>query len=62
MSTDLNLDDYCFTLYYLPKDGLTRANFKQNRNFDIFKDDLIEIIGKDKYLELYDYLEHYEKN
>ena len=62
MFKDLNLDDYCFTLYYLPKDGLTRANFKQNRNFDIFKDDLIEIIGKDKYLELYDYLEHYEKN
>jgi len=57
-----NSDDYCFTLYYLPKVGLTAANFKQPRNFDIFKDDLVEIIGENTYLELYDYLERYEKN
>lgn len=57
-----NLDDYYFTLYYLPKAGITSTNFKQRRNFDIFKDDLVEIIGEDKYLEIYDYLEHYEKN
>lgn len=57
-----NLDDYYFTLYYLPKVGLTPANFQQRHNFDIFKDDLIEIIGEDKYLEIYEYLEHYEKN
>jgi hypothetical protein len=57
-----NLADYYFTLYYLDKDGLNSNNFQQRRNFDIFKDDLIEIIGEDKYLELYDYLERYEKN
>lgn len=57
-----NLDDYYFTLYYLPKDGLTPANFQQRRNFDIFKDDLVDIIGEDKYLEIFDYLKHYEKN
>ena len=50
------VDDYYFILYYLPKDGLNRANFKQRRNFNIFKDDLIEIIGKDIYLELYKWL------
>lgn len=55
MFKDLNLDDYCFTLYYLDKDGLNSNNFQQRRNFDIFKDDLIEIIGKDKYLEIYNY-------
>ena len=38
---------------YLSEDGLTTANFKQRRSFNIFKDDLIEIIGKDIYLELY---------
>ena len=62
MFKDLNLDDYCFTLYYLPKNGLTAANFKQRRNFDIFKDDLVEIIGEDKYLEIYNYIKLYEKN
>ena len=47
------VDDYYFILEYLPEDGLTTANFKQRRSFNIFKDDLIEIIGKDIYLELY---------
>lgn len=57
-----NLDDYYFTLYYLSKLGLTSANFKQRHNFDIFKDDLVEIIGEDKYLEIYNYVKQYEKN
>jgi len=57
-----NLDDYNFTIYYLPKIGLTAANFKQRRSFNIFKDNLVDIIGEDIYLELYNYLEHYEKN
>lgn len=55
-----NLDDYYFTLYFLPKGGITNANFKQRRNFDIFKDDLVDIIGEDKYLEIYDYMKNYK--
>lgn len=57
-----NSDGYYFTLYYLPKSGITKTNFKQRRNFDIFKDDLVDIIGEDIYLEIYNYLEQYEKN
>ena len=57
-----HLDDYYFTVYYLPKDGLNMSNFTRRRNFDIFKDDLVEIIGEDKYLEIYNYIKLYEKN
>jgi len=57
-----HLDDYYFTVYYLPKDGLNMSNFTRRRNFDIFKDDLVEIIGENKYLEIFNYIEHYEKN
>lgn len=55
-----HLDDYYFTVYYLPKDGLNMSNFTRRRNFDIFKDDLVEIIGENKYLEIYDYVKNYK--
>lgn len=53
-----NIDDYYFLLYYLHKDGLTSENLKRRRYFHIFKDDLVDIIGEDKYLEIYEYLKN----
>lgn len=53
-------DDYYFTVYYLPKDGLNMSNFTRRRDFDIFKDDLVEIIGENKYLEIFDYIKNYK--
>lgn len=55
-----HLDDYYFIVYYLPKDGLNMSNFTRRRNFDIFKDDLVEIIGENKYLEIYAYVKNYK--
>ena len=53
-----NIDDYYFSLYYLHKDGLTSENLKRRRYFHIFKDDFVDIIGEDKYLEIYEYLKN----
>ena len=51
-----NLDDYRFTIHYLPEIGLIPSNLRQHRYFYIRKEDLIDIIGEDKYLEIYNYL------
>ena len=53
-----NIDDYYFSLYYLHKDGLTSENLKRRRYFHIRKEDLLDIIGEDKYLEIYEYLKN----
>lgn len=53
-----NLNDYCFILHYLPGTGLTRKNYEQRMNFYIFKEDLIDIIGEGKYIEIYEYLKN----
>lgn len=57
---DKNDQDYYFTLYFLPEDGIDKANFKLRHNFDICKEDLIDIIGEDIYLEIYDYMHNYK--
>ena len=53
-----NTDDYYFVLYYLHQDGLTWKNAKRRKYFHIYKEDLIDIIGEDKYLEIYEYLKN----
>ena len=53
-----NLDDYRFTIHYLPEIGLNQSNLRQHRYFYIRKEDLIDIIGEDKYLEIYEYLKN----
>lgn len=53
-----NTDDYYFVLYYLQQDGLTWKNAKRRKYFHIYKEDLIDIIGEDKYLEIYEYLKN----
>ena len=53
-----NIDDYYFSLYYLHKDGLTSENLRRRRYFHIFKDDVVDIIGEDIYLEIYQYLKN----
>ena len=55
-----NLDDYRFTIHYLPEIGLIPSNLRQHRYFYIRKEDLIDIIGEDKYLEIYEYLKKYK--
>ena len=51
-------DDYRFTIHYLPEIGLNSSNLRQKRYFYISKEDLIDIIGEDKYLEMYEYLKN----
>ena len=51
-------DDYRFTIHYLPEIGLNASNLRQKRYFYISKEDLIDIIGEDKYLEIYEYLKN----
>ena len=51
-------DDYRFTIHYLPEMGLNASNLRQKRYFYINKEDLIDIIGEDKYLEIYEYLKN----
>ena len=53
-----NSDDYRFTIHYLPEIGLNQSNLRQHRYFYISKEDLIDIIGEDKYLEIYEYLKN----
>ena len=53
-----NSDDYRFTIHYLPEIGLIPSNLRQHRYFYIRKEDLIDIIGEDKYLEIYEYLKN----
>ena len=53
-----NPDDYRFTIHYLPEIGLNQSNLRQHRYFYISKEDLIDIIGEDKYLEIYEYLKN----
>ena len=51
-------DDYRFTIHYLPEIGLNASNLRRKRYFYISKEDLIDIIGEDKYLEIYEYLKN----
>ena len=51
-------DDYRFIIHYLPEIGLNASNLRQKRYFYISKEDLIDIIGEDKYLEIYEYLKN----
>ena len=53
-----NSDDYRFTIHYLPEIGLNQSNLRQHRYFYISKEDLIDSIGEDKYLEIYEYLKN----
>ena len=53
-----NSDDYRFTIHYLPEIGLIPSNSWHKRYFYIRKEDLIDIIGEDKYLEIYEYLKN----
>ena len=51
-------DDYRFAIHYLPEIGLNASNLRHKRYFYISKEDLIDIIGEDKYLEIYEYLKN----
>ena len=51
-------DDYRFAIHYLPEIGLNPSNSWHKRYFYIRKEDLIDIIGEDKYLEIYEYLKN----
>lgn len=51
-------DDYRFIIHYLPEIGLNASNLRQKRYFYISKEYLIDIIGEDKYLEIYEYLKN----
>ena len=55
-----NSDDYRFTIHYLPEIGLIPSNLRQHRYFYIHKEDLVDIIGEDIYLEIYEYLKKYK--
>lgn len=61
---DLYLDGnkHLFSIHYIPKEGLNYDNLKTRRHFDVYPEDLINILGEDIYIETYNYLEHYEKN
>ena len=51
-------DDYRFIIHYLPEIGVNASNLRHKRYFYISKEDLIDIIGEDKYLEIYEYLKN----
>ena len=62
---ELLLDNaqYLFRINYIPKEGLNRDNMmKDRRYFEVYPEDLVNILGEDIYIETYNYLEHYEKN
>lgn len=48
--------DYYFTIYFLSENGMDNSRHW----FNIYKEDLIEIIGEDIYLEIYDYMKNYK--
>ena len=58
----LDGDQYLFSVHYIPKEGLNSDNVKTRRNFSVYPEDLINVLGEDIYIETYEYLEHYEKN
>jgi hypothetical protein len=54
---------YLFRINYIPKEGLNRDNMmKDRRYFEVYPEDLVNVLGEDIYKETYNYLEHYEKN
>jgi hypothetical protein len=55
-------DDYDFIFHYILGDGYDTMDFSHPYQFSIRKEDLLDVISEDMYLELYDYLEHYEEN
>jgi hypothetical protein len=61
---DLYLDGnkHLFSIHYIPKEGLNYDNMKTRRYFDVYPEDLPNILGEDIYKETYNYLEHYAKN
>ena len=62
---ELLIDDaqYLFRINYIPKEGLNRDNMmKDRRYFEVYPEDLVNIIGEDIYIETYNYFEQYEKN
>lgn len=55
-------DDYDFSFHYILGAGYDTMDFSHPYHFSIRKEDLLDVISEDMYLELYDYLEQYEKN
>lgn len=62
ISLYLDGDKHLFHINYIPKEGLNYDNLKTRRYFDVYPEDLVDILGEDIYKETYNYLEHYEKN
>ena len=58
----ISKDDYDFSFHYILGSGYDTMDFSHPYNFCVSKEDLLDVISEDMYLELYDYLEHYEKN
>ena len=58
----LDGDKHLFSIHYIPKEGLNSDNMKTRRYFDVYPEDLVDILGEDIYVETYNYLEQYEKN
>ena len=54
--------DYYFRVDYILEGGLDAMDFQHPYYFYVSKEDLSDVIGEDAYLELYDYLEQYERN
>lgn len=51
---------YVFNIHYIPKEGLNNDNLRTRRYFSIYLEDLIDIIGEDIYIEIYDYMQNYK--
>lgn len=63
ISIDMFLEkDYYFSFHYILGDGYDTMDFSHPYNFCVSKEDLLDVISEDIYLELYNYLEQYEKN
>jgi hypothetical protein len=54
--------DYYFRFHYILEGGLDVMDFQHPYDFYVNKEDLLDVISEDMYLEIYDYLEQYEKN
>ncbi len=54
--------DYYFSFHYILGEGYDTMDFSHPYKFCVSKEDLLDVISEDMYLELYDYLEQYEKN
>jgi hypothetical protein len=54
--------DYYFSFHYILGDGYDTMDFSHPYDFCVNKEDLLDVISEDMYLEIYDYLEQYEKN